>query len=144
MTSRKLQWGMVLILLLPSLAAAVERNWQTGTLTDTEQTREKEGSTKHTTSDGSVKNKGNKADYSQTTNSTESDNIEVYQNYTIESGNKIYVAREHLLFPWSKPANLTVGENVKFVVEKGKMVLLDDDGKEHKAAVVKTSMKPTS
>ena len=144
MTSRKLQWGVVLILLLPSLAAAAERNWQTGTLTDTEQTREKEGSTKHTTSDGSVKNKGNKADYSQTTNSTESDNIEVYQNYTIESGNKIYVAREHLLFPWSKPANLTVGENVKFVVEKGKMVLLDDDGKEHKAAVVKTSMKPTS
>ena len=144
MTSRKLQWGVVLILLLPSLAAAAERNWQTGTLTDTEQTREKEGSTKHTTSDGSVKNKGNKADYSQTTNSTESDNIEVYQNYTIESENKVYIAREHLLFPWSKPANVSVGDKVKFHIQKGKMVLLDDDGKEHKATVVKTSLKPTS
>ena len=143
MTSRKLQLGIILILLVPSLAAA-ERAWQTGTLTDTEQTREKEGSTKHTTSDGSVKNKGNKADYSQSTNSTESDNIETYQNYTIESDNKIYIAREHLLFPWSKPANVTVGDKVKFHVQKGKMVLVDDDGKEHKATLVKTSLKPTS
>jgi len=33
---------------------------------------------------------------------------------------------------------------VKFVIEKGKLYLLDDDGKEHKASVSKTSMKPAS
>ena len=46
-----------------------------------------------------------------------------------------------MLFPWSKPANITVGENVKYVVEKNKMYLLDDDGKEHKAKIKKVKMQ---
>jgi hypothetical protein len=35
-----------------------------------------------------------------------------------------------------------VGDDVKFAVEKGKLYILDGDGKEHKATVTKRSMKP--
>jgi len=56
-------------------------------------------------------------------------------------GRRVYVAKEHLLFPWSKSANVTVGEAVKFFPEKNKIYILDDDGKEHKATIVKVSMK---
>jgi hypothetical protein len=137
-------WKIAVVALALTLTAHAARNWQTGTLTETEQQKVKEGSTHNTTTDGTVKDKGNKADYSQNTTTTSTDNIETYQLYTIEAGDKIYVAREHLLFPWSKPANVSVGEKVKFVIEKGKLYLLDDDGKEHKASVSKTSMKPAS
>jgi hypothetical protein len=105
------------------------RNWQTGTLVETEQTKVRSGSTRNSTSDGG------------STNSTITENYDTYQNYTIDGGNKIYVASEHLLFPWSKPASASVGEKVKFAVEKGKLYLAGDDGKEHKANIVKTSLK---
>jgi len=63
--------------------------------------------------------------------------------YTIKGPHKTYIAREQLLFPWSKPANVTVGENVKYTVEKNKVFLLDDDGKEHKASITKVSLNPS-
>ena len=122
--------------------AAAARNWQSGTLLETEQSKVREGSTKTSNTDGTAKDRGDKTDYSQNTTTTTTDNYETYQNYTIEAGKKLYVAREHLLFPWSKPANVTVGEPVKYAVEKGKLYLLDDDGKEHKTSIVKVSMNP--
>lgn len=130
----------VLVVAVVSLMAAA-RNWQSGTLSGMEQEKIKEGSTHHSTTDGSVKDKGNKADFSKTTTTTTSDNYETYQIYTVETDKRVYVAKEHLLFPWSKPANVTVGEAVKFASEKNKMYILDDDGKEHKATIVKVSMK---
>jgi len=121
--------------------AATARDWQTGTLTDTEQQKVKEGSTTVANTDGNVKNKGNnKAKYSENTTYTTTDNIDTYQVYTIRGAHKTYIAREKLLFPWSKPANITVGENVKYVVEKNKLIILDDDGKEHKAGISKVSV----
>jgi hypothetical protein len=123
------------------VAAAPARNWKSGVLTSMEQQKVNEGSTTTTNRDGQVKDKGNKTDYSSNSTTTTSDNIETYQMYTIESDKVVYVASEHLLFPWSKPANVNVGENIKYVVEKGKIIILDDDNKEHKATIVKTSMK---
>ena len=73
--------------------------------------------------------------------SPSTDNYETCQTYTIDAGNKVIIAKEHLLFPWSKTANVNVGEAVKYVVERGKLMMLDDDGKEHKASVVSSSMK---
>jgi hypothetical protein len=132
---------LILVLTLTAVAVAATRHWKSGTLTSTEQSKVTEG-TQHTNSDGTVKNKGNRTDYSQNSTSTSSDNIETYQIYTIDAGHKIIVAREHLLFPWSKSANVNVGEPVKYVVDRGKLILLDDDGKEHKATVVSSTMKP--
>jgi hypothetical protein len=125
------------------VAAAAPRHWKSGLLTSMDQQKVNEGSTTTTNRDGQVKDKGNKTDYSSNSTTTTSDNIETYQEYTIESDKVVYVASEHLLFPWSKPANVNVGENIKYVVEKGKIIILDDDNKEHKASIVKTSMKPT-
>jgi hypothetical protein len=101
-----------------------------------------EGSTRTSNTDETVKDRGNRTDYSRKSTTTTTDNLETYQFYTIESGNKIYVASEHLLFPWSKPANIQLGEPVKFAVGKGKIFIQDDDGKEHKATLVKTVLKP--
>jgi len=101
----------------------------------------KEGSTKTSSTEGTAKDKGNKTEFSKDTTTTTTDNIETYQIYTIETDKRVYVAKEHLLFPWSKSANVTVGEAVKFAPEKNKIYILDYDGKEHKATVVKVSMK---
>jgi len=130
-----------IVLAVAAYASAAARDWQSGMLSEVEQEKIREGSTRHTTTDGSAKDRGNKTDYSQNSTTTTTDNIETYQVYTIESDKKIYVAREHLLFPWSKPADVTVGDSVKFAVEKGKLYILDDSGKEHKASIVKVRMK---
>ncbi len=123
------------------VAAVPPRNWKSGVLTSMEQQKVNEGSTTTTNRDGQIKDKGNKTDYSSNSTTTSTDNIETYQMYTIETHKVVYEASEHLLFPWSKPANVNVGEDVKYVVEKGKIIILDDDNKEHKATIVKTSMK---
>jgi hypothetical protein len=124
-----------------ALGAPSAQKWQTGTLTATEQQKVPEGSTRTSNSDSSVRDRSDRTDYSRSTTTTTSDNMETYQLYTIESGNKVYVGSEHLLFPWSKPANIQLGEPVKFGLVKGKLVIVDDDGKEHKATLVRTALK---
>jgi hypothetical protein len=142
MHRRRLVYVSVAVVLVSVLSAlAATRNWQSGTLTGTEQEKVKEGSTKTSNTEGSAKDKGNKTEFSKDTTTTTTDNYETYQIYTVETDKKVYVAKEHLLFPWSKPANVTVGEAVKYVAEKNKLIILDDDGKEHKATIVKVSMK---
>ncbi len=116
------------------------RNWKSGTLLETEKQQVPTGSTRTTNSDGTIKDKGKNADYSQTTNSTTTENYDNFQVYTIHGDSKTYVARERLLFPWSKPANVSVGEKVKFVVQRNTLYLLDDDGKQHKAGISKVKM----
>jgi len=141
---RKALTILVCVLVSTTIAAAKPpRNWKSAVLTSMEQQKVNEGSTTTTNRDGQIKNKGNKTDYSSNSTTTSSDNVETYQMYTIESDKVVYVASEHLLFPWSKPANVSMGENIKYVVDKGKIIILDDDNKEHKATIVKTSMKPS-
>lgn len=130
------------VFLLSTVALrAADRDWQNGTLTGTEQEKVKEGSTKTRSTEGSAKDKGNKTEFSKDTTTTTTGNIETYQIYTIETDKRVYVVKEPLLFPWSKSANVNVGEPVKFAAEKNKVYLLDDDKKEHKATIVKVSMK---
>ncbi|MGI8772150.1 MAG: hypothetical protein ACR2JE_12020 [Acidobacteriaceae bacterium] len=131
----------VLLALVTALPAIAARNWKSGMLMGMEQNKVKEGHTTTYNTDGNAKNKGNKTDYSQNTTATTNDNIETYQIYTIEVGNKVYTASEHLLFPWSKPANVTVGETMKLDVDKNKLYILDDDGKEHKTTITGVKMK---
>jgi len=125
---------------LYSFAADNSRDWKAGTLLETEKQQVHQGSTKTTNTEGTIKDKGNKADYSQTTTSKTNDDYDTFQVYTIQGDGKTYIVRERLLFPWSKPANVTVGEKLKYSVQKNTMYLLDDDGKQHKAAVSKVSV----
>jgi hypothetical protein len=138
---RKALLLMVCFFSLVTFAVADDHNWQTGTLTATEKQRVPAGSTVTTTTDGSAKNHGNNTDYSQDSTTTKSKDYDTYQLFTIESGNTVYVASEHLFFPWSKPANLTLGKPVKFAVENDSMYILDSSDKQHKLSVVKTSLK---
>jgi hypothetical protein len=131
---------MICLVGVVTTVVAEERNWQTGTLTATEKQRVPAGSTITSNTDGSAKDRGDKTDYSQNTTTTKSSDYDTYQLYTIQSGNITYVASEHLFFPWSKPVSLTLGKPVKFAVENNTMYILDAEGKQHKASVVKSSL----
>jgi hypothetical protein len=128
---------------VPALAQK-NRDWHSGMLMETEQQKVKTGTIHNANTDGSAKNNGNKTSYSQNTTVTSTDDYDTFQVYTIQGPHKTYIAREQLLFPWSKPANVTVGEKVKYAVEKNKIYIYDDDGKEHKASIAKVSMNPAA
>jgi len=131
----------VAVLLCSTMAFAAARNWQSGKLLDTEQQKITDGSTTHYNTDAQKKtnNKG-KTNYSENTTATTTDNTDTYEVYTIEGPEKTYIAREKLLFPWSKPANVTVGAELKYAIDGRKLIILDEDQKEHKASIVKTSL----
>jgi hypothetical protein len=131
---------LVAVLLVSTLGFAAAREWQSGKLLDTEQQKITEGSTTHYNTDSQKKTKNGKTDYSQNTTATTTDNTDTYEVYTIQGAEKTYVAREKLLFPWSKPANVTVGAELKYVIEGRRIIILDEDQKEHKASIVKTSL----
>jgi hypothetical protein len=136
--------SLALMLCLVSMVAAgiaQERNWQTGTLTATERQKVPSGTMITSNTDGSAKDHGNKTDYSENKTTTKTQDYDTYQLFTIQSGNTIYVASEHLFFPWSKPASLTLGKPVKFALDNDTMYILDSTNKEHKTAVIKTSLK---
>jgi hypothetical protein len=130
----------IAILLAGTMAFAATRQWQSGKLLDTEQQKVTEGSTTHYTTDSQKKSKNGKTDYSGNTTAHTTDNIDTYEVYTIQGPEKTYVAREKLLFPWSKPANVTVGAELKYAIDGRKLIILDEDQKEHKASIVKTSL----
>ena len=67
----------------------------------------------------------------------------VHQTYVIDLGDIVYVARQHLRWKWSKSAELTVNGTVKVAIEKSKLYLIGEDGKEYEADIVKKSLKPT-
>ena len=141
---RRIRYGMWLFIAVASVSTLVfgaTRQWQSGKLIDTEQQKIKEGSTTTYNTDGQAKTKSNgKTDYSQNTTATTTDDVDTYEVYTIQGTDKTYVAREKLLFPWSKPANVTVGADVKYAIDGRKLYILDEDQKEHKASIVKTSL----
>ncbi|MFL6350452.1 MAG: hypothetical protein ACJ74Z_01185 [Bryobacteraceae bacterium] len=132
--------AMLLLIAPAAFGADNSDNWHSGTLLESEKQQVRQGTTKTRHTEGSAKDKGNKTDYSQTTTSTTSDDYDNFQVYTIQGDSKTYVARERLLFPWSKPASVVVGEKVKYAIKKNTLYLLDEDGKQHKAGISRVSM----
>ncbi len=133
----------IAIFLSSTMAFGAARQWQNGKLLDTEQQKVQAGSTTTYNTDSHAKKKNGKTDYSQNTTATTTDNIDTYEVYTIRGPEKTYIAREKLLFPWSKPANVTVGADVKYAIEGRRLYISDEDHKEHKASIVKTSLNHT-
>lgn len=124
---------LILPALLLSTNLALAAEWQTGKLTDSEKQQVNTGST--TTYNTDKDKDGSKNGTAHTTNDTDT-----YQVFTIQTPTRTYVVREKLNFPWSKPANVTVGEDLKFTVEGNKITILDNDQKQHKASIVKASV----
>jgi hypothetical protein len=109
---------VLLVIALCAWGADNSRDWKSGTLLETEKQQVHQGTTKTTNTEGTIKDKGKKADYSQSTTSTTTDDYDTFQVYTIQGDTKTYIARERLLFPWSKPVNVAVGEKVKYAIQK--------------------------
>ena len=103
---------------------------------DTEKQEVPTGSTTTYNTDAKAKN----GSYSQNTTANKVENTDTYQVFTIQTPTKTYVVHQKLNFPWSKPANIALGEEVKFTIQGNKMIILDDDQKQQKA----TSSKPAS
>lgn len=121
-------------------AADKVRNWQTGMLVETEKQQVKQGSMTTSNADYDMKKKGDKTELSGNSTSRTTDDYDTFQVYTIKAGGTTYVAREKLLFPWSKPASVTVGAELKYAVERNTLYLLGDDGKQHKASISRASV----
>jgi hypothetical protein len=119
------------------------RDWQSGRLLSMEKSRELESTTTTTNTEGKVKNNNKGDKYSEQSTATETPNYDNYVTYAVEAGEFTYTAKQHLLFPWSKPANVAVGGQLKYAVEKDKLYLLDDDGKESSAKIMKKAVKGT-
>ena len=128
------------VTLLPALllttTLALANSWQTGKLMDTEKQEVNTGSMTTYNSDAKARN----GRYSENGTAHTVDDTDTYQVYTIQTPTRTYIAREKLNFPWSKPANITLGEEIKFTVQGNKLTILDDDQKQHKASIVKASV----
>jgi hypothetical protein len=74
---------------------AQSRNWQTGTLLETEQQKVLEGSTTNRTSSG----RGNGGNYSGDSTTSKTDNYDTYQVFTISSGQTTMLLASICSFP---------------------------------------------
>jgi hypothetical protein len=123
------------VLLLTS-TLALANSWHTGKLMDTEKQEVPTGSTTTYNTDAQSKN----GKYSRNTTAHTAEDTDTYQVFTIQTHTKTYIVRQKLNFPWSKPANIALGEEVKFTIQGNKMTILDDDQKQHKASIIKASV----
>jgi hypothetical protein len=131
-TTRFVVFSLVaaIILLGNATGAEKERDWQTGKVLDTERNRYFVG----TVGNANTTYQGN-------TNSSQRAVYRVYETFSIEGDTYAYLAQERLHWRWSKPANLTVNGPVKYAVEKRKLFVLDDDGKEHELEIIKKILR---
>ena len=127
----------LMVLTNPSFAKEKQREWQTGKVVDTN---------RDTTYAGSV---GNASGTATTSGDTTYGNASgsstavyrVYETYTIEARDYVYVCQEHIRWRWSKPAVLTVNGPVQFAMEKDRIYIKSEDGSEHETKIVKKILK---
>jgi len=60
-----------------------------------------------------------------------------HYSFVIEGDKFVYLVRETLKWRWSKPASVKLNGRVKYVVKKRKLIIMDDDGKEHETDILK-------
>lgn len=127
MKRQMLPKSMVLMLLGLSIStAAHQRDWQTGKLLDTDRNRYFAG-----TFTPPGPNGPGQFGYPL---------YRAFQDYVIDVGTYVYVAEERVR-PKSKPVNLVINAAVKYAIEKRKLYVIDNDGKEHEAQIVKQILK---
>jgi hypothetical protein len=123
--------NMRLCILAICLIAAVsvtraekQRDWQTGKVLDTERNRYFAGT------------------YTPAGSGFGTAVYRTYARYAIETEKYVYLGEERLPWRWSKPAQLIINTSVKFAIEKRKLYIIDDEGKEHESKIVKQVLKP--
>jgi hypothetical protein len=134
--SRRL-FVMALLAAVP-LTAGKERDWKTGKVLDSQRQRYFAGTVGNGSTNGTV---GDSGTYSGQTNSSSTAIYRVFETFVIEGDKYVYLAQERLRWRWSKAANVTVNGPVKYAVEKRKLYVMDDDGKEHEMEIVKKTLR---
>lgn len=112
--------------------------WQTGIVRDSQRSRYFAGTVGNSNTNGSISDNGN---YNGTTSGSQTAVYRVYQNFVIEGDQYAYFVQEHIKWRWSKPADLTVNGRVKYAVDKRKMYVIDDEGKDHEMEIVKKVLR---
>jgi hypothetical protein len=142
--SRSSVW-LLLVALLASLSIAGEkqRDWQTGKVLDAERSRYFAGTVGSANTNGTAEINGDSGTYQGQTSSSQTAVYKVYETFLIEGQTHAYLAQERLRWRWSKAANLTVNGPVKFSVEKRKLFVIDEDGKEHEMEIIKKMLRQT-
>ena len=124
-----------------AVGAEKKRDWQMGKLLDSQRNRYFAGTVGNANTTGTAQANGNYGTYQGNTNTTQTAVYRVYESFLIEGETHAYLAQERLRWKWSKPANLTVNGPVKFAVEKRKLFVIDEDGKEHEMEIVKKVLR---
>ena len=134
---------LVLCLLtsISTFAAEKKREWQTGKVLDSERSRYFAGTVGSANTTGNAQANGNYGTYQGTTNTSQAAVYRVYQTFLIEGETTAYLAQERLAWRWSKAANLTVNGSVKFAIDKRKLYVTDEDGKEHEMEILKKILR---
>lgn len=135
--------AVIAILCMTSCLVASEkqRDWQTGKVLDTNRQRYFAGTVGSSNTNGTVD--GDAGAYHGYTSGSSTAVYRVFETFVIEGDQYVYLAQERLRWRWSKPANVTVNGPVKYSVEKRKLFVLDEDGKEHEMEIIKKTLRVT-
>ncbi len=120
-----------------SFAKEKKREWQTGKVVDTNRDRTYAGSVGNAS--GTATTSGDTTYGNASGSSTAV--YRVYETYTIEGGDYVYVCQEHIKWRWSKPAVLTVNGPAQFAIEKDRIYIKSEDGSEHETKIIKKILK---
>ena len=121
----------------PSFAKEKQRQWQTGKVLDTSRDKTYAGSVGNASGTATTSGRttyGNASGHSTAV-------YKVYETYTIEAGDYVYVCQEHIKWRWSKPALLTVNGPVQFAMEQDRIYIKSEDGSEHETKIIKKILK---
>lgn len=129
---------VALILAMP-LAAEKRRDWQTGKVLDSQRQRYFAGTAGRGSTSGTVD--GDSGTFRGQTDDSSTAIYDVFETFVIEGDKYVYLAQERLRWRWSKAASVTVNGPVRYAVEKRKLYVLDEDGKEHGMEIVKKTLR---
>ncbi len=62
--------------------------------------------------------------------------------YTIDTGDVLLIATEKVVWRWSKPSQMEVGDTVKWAMRKNDVYIVGSDGKEHTLSLRRQDPKP--
>src|SRR5579872_6079301 len=124
---------------LSAFAGQKKRNWQTGKVLDSQRQRYFAGTVGSGSTSGTVD--GDSGTFRGQTDNSSTAVYRVFETFVIEGDQYVYLAQERLRWRWSKAANVTVNGPVQYAVEKRKLYVLDEDGKEHEMEIIKKTLR---
>jgi len=132
---------LLVLFALPLPPFCADRNWQIGILVSAERHDGPGDGEQHRHTKGHYEDNGNSGSYNSSTDTTTepSDLHYNWMDYTVSSGNQLYLVRLMVNLPRAKQPKANVGEKVEYAVDGTKFYFRNPDGSEAKADIVKTS-----